>query len=346
MISASAERARDAEKVKIDGNVQFKLGNYGQAIDHYSSAIDLYADVNSSDHADDGGAIGVKATLLSNRAAAYLMASKFQQAIDDCQTSLSLEFSQKVLARLAKCYASVGNTAEASRILRKDHPTSDYLKSLEQCDLLIQNARTALELNDFARASMSVQQALSTAGLSVTPVRWRLIQCACMIGKSEINEATLILNDIIRNDSSNAEAWYLRGKAAYMNGDIASSFKFFPEALRADPDFSKARILFKKAKLLESSKESGNVAFKAGNLEEAVELYSKALEVDPDNSAVNCKLYSNRAIVYAKLNKLELSVKDCDSALAIDEKFIKVITRRADNYMKLEKYEEAVRDYE
>ena len=68
--------------------------------------------------------------------------------------------------------------------------------------------------------------------------------------------------------------------------------------------------------------------------------------MDVQNKNVNCKLYSNRAIVYAKLGQLEKSIQDCDSALEIDSEFLKVIIRRADNCLRLERFEDAVKGYE
>jgi DnaJ family protein C protein 7 len=75
-------------------------------------------------------------------------------------------------------------------------------------------------------------------------------------------------------------------------------------------------------------------------------LYTKTLELDPDNRVANSKVYSNRATVLSKLGKHEEAVGDCDKALEADPNFYKVYLRRADSLMKLERFEDAVRDYE
>ena len=49
---------------------------------------------------------------------------------------------------------------------------------------------------------------------------------------------------------------------------------------------------------------------------------------------------------FVQLKRLEDSVKDCSSALELDEKYFKALLRRAKSYMDLEKFEEALRDYE
>lgn len=73
------------------------------------------------------------------------------------------------------------------------------------------------------------------------------------------------------------------------------------EALRCDPDFSKARTLLKMARAMDKKKEEGNVAFKTGRLDEAYEAYTAALEIDPENAHMNSRLYSNRAAVLQKV---------------------------------------------
>jgi len=80
---------------------------------------------------------------------------------------------------------------------------------------------------------------------------------------------------------------------------------------------------------LESTKEEGNKAFRSGKYEEALELYSKALEIDPCNKSTNSKLYCNRATVNSKLQKLEDAIKDCNSAIELDASYLKAYLRRA-----------------
>ena len=93
-------------------------------------------------------------------------------------------------------------------------------------------------------------------------------------------------------------------------------------------------------------KEEGNGAFKSSQWSKAHELYTQALQIDPCNKATNAKLYFNRATVAAKLKKFTESVNDCDEALKLDEGYLKALVRRGRSYMEMEKYEEAVRDFE
>jgi stress-induced-phosphoprotein 1 len=59
---------------------------------------------------------------------------------------------------------------------------------------------------------------------------------------------------------------------------------------------------------VEVLKEQGNNAFKAQQYPQALELYSQALHLDPQNYL----LYSNRSAVYIQLKNYELALSDAD----------------------------------
>ena len=324
------------ELLKTQANAEFKAGNYLRASEMYGQALEISDDVD------------LKATLLSNRAAAYLMLNKYKKALEDCKISLQLDGdSAKTGLRLAKCYLGLGRPSDAMRSLEQYYPDNkDMISRVSLCQKFIDTARQDIDKCQFGRAKVSIQQALSIVSLQSVPTSWNLMKCECLIGEGDLNEASLMVNDVLRSESGNAEGWFLRARISYANGDLTKCVTFCSEALRADPDSSKARLLFKRAKSLESAKEQGNAAFKSGKNEEALDFYTRALEIDPDCKEVNCKLFSNRSMVYSRLGQYDKSNQDCDRALDIDPQFLKVLLRRADNNMKLENYEKAVQDYE
>lgn len=68
-------------------------------------------------------------------------------------------------------------------------------------------------------------------------------------------------------------------------------------------------LYFQRAKLLRQKKEDGNNAFKSGRYSEAYDLYSEALNIDPNTKMTNAKLYFNRATVAAKVISHNFSLK-------------------------------------
>lgn len=81
--------AQDASKLKEEGNVLYKAGDYKEAIEKYSSAA-------KSAHASDDD----RAVYLANRAAAYLRLQQFKRVVDDTTDALKLKPGYvKALAR-------------------------------------------------------------------------------------------------------------------------------------------------------------------------------------------------------------------------------------------------------
>jgi len=100
--------------------------------------------------------------------------------------------------------------------------------------------------------------------------------------------------------------------------------------MRSDPDNKTCRDALKKAKKCEEMKEEGNNAIKTGKYDEAIEFYTKALEIDPCNKKLNAVLYANRAAAHLKKKDTDKAIADCDKAIELDEKYIKAYLRRAE----------------
>ncbi|NXU71738.1 SGTB protein, partial [Oreotrochilus melanogaster] len=89
-------------------------------------------------------------------------------------------------------------------------------------------------------------------------------------------------------------------------------------------------------------KDEGNNHMKEENYDAAVDCYTRAIELDPNNAVYYC----NRAAAQSKLNKYSEAIKDCKRAIAIDPKYSKAYGRMGLALTSVNKYEEAVTSYQ
>lgn len=82
--------------------------------------------------------------------------------------------------------------------------------------------------------------------------------------------------------------------------------------------------------------------FKAGRYEEAVQAYSKTLQLDPGNKQA---LY-NRGRAYDELNDYDAAINDLKAAVKIDEKNVRYLLSLGDVYYKQKKYDNALYYYD
>lgn len=87
-------------------------------------------------------------------------------------------------------------------------------------------------------------------------------------------------------------------------------------------------------------KESGNRFFQQKKYIQAIEMYSKSLENDPENWAA----LNNRALCHMKLDDFSLGVDDTSRIIANDKNNVKALLRRAKCYNSLKQYDKAKDD--
>jgi len=92
----------------------------------------------------------------------------------------------------------------------------------------------------------------------------------------------------------------------------------------------------------EEFKEQANDHFKSERYPQAIELYSKAIELNPTNSVY----YANRSISHLRLENYGYALSDASRAIETDKAYLKGYYRRAAAYMSLGKYKLALKDYE
>jgi len=341
-IPEAPEEAMEIDKVALalekkgEGNKAYVGKDYNKAISLYSEAIELDP---------------LCAAYYANRSAALMMVEKFNKALEDARKAFTLDTQFiKAYLRASKCYIATGQTNNAMITLQtaqnlepSNKSITEELKNVKKMVDFESQSADAYESKDYRKIEYCMRKLLEYAP---SCLGYKGLQAECMAMTGKYNDAQILANEILRKDKHHSEALYVRGLCLYYQDQTERAYKLFQQLLRTAPDFKKAREAYKKAKSLESTKDEGNKAFRSGNYQQALELYSKALQIDPFNKSTNSKLYCNRATVNFKLKNYDDSISDCNNAIELDPTYLKAYLRRAKSYMDAEKYEEAVRDYE
>ncbi|XP_031561441.1 dnaJ homolog subfamily C member 7-like [Actinia tenebrosa] len=325
-----------AEAKKAEGNKEYAKKNYDQAVRLYTEAIELAPDV---------------ATFYGNRSAAYMMLMKYDKALEDSLMAIKLDNSfVKGHYRVAKCYLALGLSRNAvmelQKVLALDKKNKDATNDLKTANLVMEyesSAYDAFEKKDYRKVVFCMRNALEKCPACTI---YKVMKAEALALTGKYSDAEHEATDILRTDSANTDAIYVRGLCLYYQDNVEKAYQHFIQVMKRDPDHKKARILLKKAKSLQAKKKEGNDAFGSGQYQKAYDLYTEALEIDPLNKYTNAKIYYNRAVVGSKINKMEQAIEDCTKAVELDNSYTKAYLKRANCYMDCEKYEEAVRDYE
>jgi len=328
---------KEAEDAKNTGNNFYKQKDYFKSIKFYTNAINLLPD---------------KAAYYGNRAAAYMMISNYTNALEDSVKSVEMDptFFKGGL-RMIKCYIALGNLTAASRALqdlKSRDPNNSTSYASENTNInrlrdLEANADKDMNKSDFRRVVYVMDRALEMAPACVN-YKTKRAECLALLGR--YNEAQEASNEMLRANSLNAGALYVKGLCLFYQDHLDKARQHFLQVLRVDPDHGKARLAVKEVKELESTKQKGNAAFTSGKNEEALKLYRAALLICPNNKLTNAKLHANIAAVYIKLRNYEEAVKACTAAIKLDDGYVKAYARRIVCYQELDQHEDAVRDAE
>ncbi|KAM4809064.1 small glutamine-rich tetratricopeptide repeat-containing protein beta [Rhinophrynus dorsalis] len=92
----------------------------------------------------------------------------------------------------------------------------------------------------------------------------------------------------------------------------------------------------------EQLKDEGNIFMKEQKYDAAVDRYSHAVELDPNNAVYYC----NRAAAHSQLGNHSDAITDCEKALSIDAKYSKAYGRMGKALAAMNKYKEAICSYQ
>jgi DnaJ family protein C protein 7 len=299
-------------------------------------------------------------TYLSNRAAAYISANKYNLALNDCLQASHLDpKNDKILHRLARVYTSLGRPQDAldtyAKIPNASATDTAAARKALQCIDMAQKQIDA-EDGDGKMALWSIGEATKTLGAGTpTPRRWQILKAKANLKVGTANalgEVTGIAQSLMRDNPQDAVAIVLAGRALYLKdekprqgkSDYERAEDHFRQALALDPDNSEARNSLRTMKKLDRARTAANDMFKRGKYSDAVAAYTEAITIDPTNKVTNAKLLGNRAMARIKIKEYEEAVADCDQALKLDPSYTKARRTRAKATGESGDWEQAVKD--
>ncbi|XP_050218117.1 TPR repeat-containing thioredoxin TTL1-like [Mercurialis annua] len=332
----------DPEELKRAGNEMHQKGHFGEALGFYDKAIAL--------------APG-NAAYRYNRAAALMGLGRLAEAVRECEEAVKLDpHYWRAHHRLGSLFIRLGHVENARRHLSfaGHHQDEFELQKLQVVEKHLNTCSDARKFNDWKKALREADAAIS-AGADYSP---QLFMCRAeaLLKLHQLKDAETCLTNMPKLELhtgsfsqsrffgmlSEAYFFLVRAQMEMALGRFESALSAAEKAGQIDPRNVEVAVLLKNVKLVSRARSRGNDLFRSERYTEACSAYGEGLRLDPWNSV----LYCNRAACWFKLGSWDKSIDDCNQALCIQPNYTKALLRRAASNSKLEKWSDAVRDYE
>lgn len=347
-----------ADEAKAKGNAAFSAGNFSDAVKHFTEAINL----SPTNH-----------VLYSNRSAAYASLSNYSDALSDAKKTIELKPDwAKGYSRLGAAYLGLHNFSDAITAYKSGleiDPNNEALKSglADAQSAAGSRSRSAPSASPFGDAFSGPEM---WAKLTADPSTRAYLQQPDYVGMMQDiqrnpNNLNLYLKDqrvmqslgvllgvTLRSGTDDMEfPAPAEGEMPVRKEEPVKKPEPEPQPQRQrEPEPMEVpeeeREKKERKALAQKEKEAGNAAYKKKDFETAIQLYTKAFELDDEDIS----FLTNRAAVYLEMGKYEECIKDCDKAvergreLRADFKMVaRALTRKGTAFAKMAK---TSKDYE
>lgn len=339
MLLKRAMASTDPEDVKNAGNDQYKKGHFAEALCLYDRAISL-----SPGHAP----------YRSNRAAALTGLGRYGEAVEECLDAIRLDPSYgRAHHRLGSLYLKLGQVENAKRQfnLAGQHSDRADIQKVQNVERFMTELEVARKVGDWKSVLRDTDAAI-VAGADSSPQVFAS-KAEALLKLHRLDEADAVLTSADKVGSitvsthfhgiaGGAYVCFVRAQVDMSLGRFESAVAAAEKAARIDIYNRDVSSLLVRARAVANARSFGNELFKVGKFSEACVAYGEGLQYDPTNPV----LLSNRAACRIKLGQWEKSVEDCNLAIDIQPNYVKALLRRAQSNTQLERWEEALKDYE
>ncbi|XP_044509781.1 TPR repeat-containing thioredoxin TTL1-like [Mangifera indica] len=332
----------DAEELKRTGNDLYRKGCFADALTMYDRAIAL-APGNAAYH--------------SNRAAALTGLRRFWEAVKECEEAVRLDPNYwRAHQRLASLLIRLGQVEKARSHLYLPglRPDQNELHKLQAVEKHLSKCTDARRVCDW-KIVLREGEAAIAAGADFSP-QLLMSRAEALLKLHQLEDAESSLSSIPKLEPptvscsqtqifgmlSEAYTFFVQAQIEMAFGRFENAVTAAEKAGKIDPRNVEVAVLLNNVKLVARARTRGNDLFKSERFTEACAAYDEGLKLDPSNSV----LYCNRAACWFMLGLWDRSVEDCNQALLIQPNYTKALLRRAASNNKLERWADAVRDYE
>lgn len=332
----------DGEELKRLGNEEYKKGHFSEALSLYDKAIAISPE-NAAYH--------------YNKAAALIGLKRLGMAVRECEEVLRLDPGYvRAHHRLGSLFLCLGQVENARRHIcfTGIQPDPIELQKLQAVEKHLSKCTSARSIGDWKIVLREVDAAIASGADASS----QLFACRAeaLLKLRQYADAELSLSNGPKVGTSSlscsqtkffgmlSEAYILvaRSQVEMSTGRFDSAVTSVEKAAQIDPQSAEVSALLNNVRAVARARTRGNDLFKSERFTEASAAYGEGLRLNPSSSV----LYCNRAACWYKLGQWERSLVDCNQALDIQPNYTKALLRRAASNSKLERWVEAVRDYE
>lgn len=321
----------------------FKSGQYAQACENYTKAIDSVSSYLKAENVDRGHEMAA-ALLHNNRAACWLKQGNDRACIEDCNEVLRVKvWDVKAFLRRATAYENLEKYAQAWADYQSAH-------SMDWSNQFAQNGAN--------RVGSHLREMYGSKWREKVP---KLERYPHHSGRNLIVQSSKVVKDEVQKNEetaenqsppkSNAKTFSTEKEEQKSNdGGKPPESDTHPKENKKKKNKNKKRSKSKskapqdpekvqdkdsadmesrrmkiREDLYQKLKLEGNDNVKKGNYQAAIDCYTRCLPLCPKETAS----YTNRALCFLKLKKHVSAIQDCTEAIKLDPVNVKAYYRRA-----------------
>ncbi|EOA32024.1 hypothetical protein CARUB_v10015267mg [Capsella rubella] len=330
------------DEVKRIGNEMFKKGCFTAALKMYDRAIELSPS---------------NATYHSNRAAALSSLGQIGEAVNECEKAIKLDPKfARAHHRLALLLLRLGYVDNAGIHFYSVEEPSDpmVVRMLQQVDRHLNKCTYARRRGEWNIVLTEVSAAMAS-GADSSP-QLAMCKVEALLKLLRLDDAQRELEFVPKVEPfpasfaqtrffdmiCEAYTYFVKSQMELVLGRFENAITTAEKASEIDPHNHEVEMLYRNIRLIVRARDRGNDLYESERYTEASSAYAEGLKYDPSNATLLCR----RADCFFKVGMWESSIEDCNHALLILPSYTMSRLQRAASYSKLERWAEAVRDYE